>query len=41
MEQSVEEFKCFEDTVTQLVAESEHIATPKDFMDKCDALSGY
>lgn len=37
--ESVEEFKCFEDVVTQLVDESEHLSTTKDFMDKCDALS--
>lgn len=39
METSVEEFKSFEDTISQLVEESEHISTTKDFMDKCDALS--
>ena len=33
------EFKCFEDTVTQLVEADEHMGTPKDFMDKCDTLS--
>lgn len=37
--ESVDEFKCFEDVVTQLVDESEHLSTTKDFMDKCDALS--
>ena len=39
MEEAVNEFKCFEDTVTQLVEADEHIRTPKDFMDKCDTLS--
>lgn len=37
--ESVDEFKCFEEVVTQLVDESEHLSTTKDFMDKCDALS--
>lgn len=36
---AVEDFKCFEDTVQELVEESEHISSAKDFMDKCDAFS--
>lgn len=39
MSDAVEEFKCFEDTITELVKDSEHISTTKDFMDKCDSLS--
>lgn len=39
IEESVNEFKSFEDTVAQLVEEAEHLNTTKDFMDKCDALS--
>lgn len=35
------EFRSFEETVSQLVDESEHLSTAKDFMDKCDALSGF
>ena len=39
MEEAVNEFKCFEDTVNELVEADEHMRTPKDFMDKCDTLS--
>lgn len=39
MEEAVEEFKCFEDTVNELVEADDHMRTPKDFMDKCDTLS--
>ena len=39
MEEAVNEFKCFEDTVNELVGADEHMRTPKDFMDKCDTLS--
>lgn len=42
MVEAVEEFQCFEDTISELVKESEHISTTKeDFMDKCDSLSKY
>lgn len=40
MVEAVDEFKSFEDTISELVKESDHILTTKeDFMDRCDSLS--